>query len=181
LGVRHDKAAFSSRCKVPADRSANTQSLVADGADQVFLRSREQVMAGQEHGRGAPMPTIRRCPVETPVSAEQPPASFRSKNPAVTNVRFGSKADISQCNRHVPFTPESGPTNQCLLSANSGHRPNYSITSSARFCIDCGTVMPSVFAVLRLRSSSILLACWTGKSAGFSPLRTRPTYPPARR
>jgi len=24
------------------------------------------------------------------------------------DVRFGSKADISQCNRHVRFTPESG-------------------------------------------------------------------------
>jgi hypothetical protein len=31
-----------------------------------------------------------------------------------------------------------------------------------------------------LMSSSILLACWTGKSAGFSPLR-RLTYPPTRR
>src|SRR5262245_7487999 len=48
--------------------------------------------------------------------------------------------------------------------------------SSARFCTDCGTAMPSVFAVLRLRSSSILLACWTGKSAGFSPLR-KPAAP----
>jgi hypothetical protein len=27
---------------------------------------------------------------------------------AVGNVRFGSKADISHCNRHVRFTPESG-------------------------------------------------------------------------
>ena len=27
---------------------------------------------------------------------------------ATTNVRFGSKADISQCNRYVRFTPESG-------------------------------------------------------------------------
>ena len=58
---------------------------------------------------------------------------------------------------------------------------SHSIISSARFCIDCGTVIPSAFAVLRFISSSILLACWTGKSAGFSPLRTRPTYPPARR
>src|SRR5262245_1477624 len=29
--------------------------------------------------------------------------------------------------------------------------------------------------------SPILLDCCTGKSAGFSPLRIRPTYPPARR
>ena len=43
------------------------------------------------------------------------------------------------------------------------------------------TVMRSAFAALRLMSSSILLACWTGKSAGFSPLGMRLTYPPARR
>ena len=46
-------------------------------------------------------------------------------------------------------------------------REKANVRFGARFCIDCGTVMPSVFAVLRLRSSSILLACWTGKSAGF--------------
>ena len=59
LGVRHDKPAFTRECKVPADRGAITQSSVGDSADQVFLRSREQVMAGQEHGRSATMPTIR--------------------------------------------------------------------------------------------------------------------------
>ena len=99
------------------------------------------------------------------------------------NVRFGSKADMCSALGDVRFTPESGHVHRngpCPLGAKSGHRA-YSITSSARFCTDCGTVMPSVFAVLRLRSSSILLACCTGKSAGFSPLRIRPTYPPARR
>jgi hypothetical protein len=66
-------------------------------------------------------------------------------------------------------------------SIKSRHLTVYSITSSARLSTDEGAVMPSVFAVLRLMSSSILLAYWTGKSAGFSPLRMRPTYPPARR
>ena len=40
------------------------------------------------------------------------------------NVRFGSKADMSQCNRHVRFTPESGHVQCnwiCPLSAKSGH------------------------------------------------------------
>ena len=37
-----------------------------------------------------------------------------------------------------------------------------------------GTVMPSALAVLRLMISSTLVACWTGRSAGFSPLRMRP-------
>ncbi len=37
-----------------------------------------------------------------------------------------------------------------------------------------GTVRPKALAVLRLMISSTLVACWTGKSAGFSPLRMRP-------
>src|SRR5262245_49576560 len=52
--------------------------------------------------------------------------------------------------------------------------PLHSITSSARPSRMIGKVSPSVFAVLRLMTSSILTACTTGRSAGFSPLRTRP-------
>jgi Potassium-transporting ATPase A subunit len=37
-----------------------------------------------------------------------------------------------------------------------------------------GTVRPSAFAVLRLMTSWTLVDCTTGRSAGFSPLRTRP-------
>ena len=51
----------------------------------------------------------------------------------------------------------------------------YSITSSARASSVAGTVRPSAFAVLRLMTSSIFETCWTGRSAGFSPLRIRPT------
>ena len=35
-------------------------------------------------------------------------ATFPSLKEPLCNVRFGSLADISQCNRHVCFTPESG-------------------------------------------------------------------------
>jgi hypothetical protein len=38
-----------------------------------------------------------------------------------------------------------------------------------------GTERPSALAVLRLMTSSNFLGCSTGKSAGFSPLRMRPT------
>jgi hypothetical protein len=51
----------------------------------------------------------------------------------------------------------------------------HSINTSARPDSDSGMVMPSVLAVLRLMYSSTLVACCTGRSAGFSPLRTRPT------
>ena len=51
----------------------------------------------------------------------------------------------------------------------------YSITSSARASNIGGTVMPSALAVLRLITSSYFVACCTGRSAGFSPLRMRST------
>jgi hypothetical protein len=43
--------------------------------------------------------------------------------------------------------------------------------SSARACNEGGTSMPTIFAVLRLMTNSYLVGAWTGKSAGFSPLR----------
>src|SRR6476619_3357648 len=52
----------------------------------------------------------------------------------------------------------------------------HSITSSARASSVAGTSRPSAFAVLRLMISSTFVACWTGRSAGFSPLRTRPVW-----
>ena len=53
--------------------------------------------------------------------------------------------------------------------------PLHSITSPARACSVCGTVRPSVLAVLRLMTSSYLVGVCTGRSAGFSPLRMRST------
>src|SRR5262249_53526214 len=50
----------------------------------------------------------------------------------------------------------------------------YSITSSTRPTIGSGTVRPSALAVFMLMTSSTLVACWTGSSAGLSPLRIRP-------
>src|SRR5262249_10079828 len=51
---------------------------------------------------------------------------------------------------------------------------DHSITSSAMASKEGGTVRPSILAVLALITSSNLLDCKTGKSAGFAPLRTRP-------
>ena len=51
----------------------------------------------------------------------------------------------------------------------------YSITSSARDRIDGGTVRPSAFAVLTLMTSSNVVGCTTGRSAGLAPLRILPT------
>ena len=51
----------------------------------------------------------------------------------------------------------------------------YSMTSSAVASKEGGTVRPSVFAVLRLTTSSYLVGACTGRSAGFAPLRMRST------
>jgi hypothetical protein len=62
--------------------------------------------------------------------------------------------------------------------ANSGlmHRNKnpHSITSSAVASREGGTVRPSILAVWALMTSSSLLTCTTGKSAGLTPLRMRP-------
>src|SRR6516225_6941897 len=53
--------------------------------------------------------------------------------------------------------------------------PPHSITSSARASRRSGTASPSDLAVLRLSTKSNFVGCITGRSAGFSPLSTRPT------
>jgi len=45
----------------------------------------------------------------------------------------------------------------------------YSITLSARSSSDCGIVTPSAFAVFRLITTSNLVGCSMGRSAGFAP------------
>ena len=54
---------------------------------------------------------------------------------------------------------------------------NHWITSSVRASNDCGIVSPSAFAVFELMTSSNLVGCSTGKSAGLAPLRILSTYP----
>jgi len=44
----------------------------------------------------------------------------------------------------------------------------YWISSSARRSSDCGMVRPRALAVLRLITSSNVVGCWTGRSAGLA-------------
>ena len=53
--------------------------------------------------------------------------------------------------------------------------PPYSISSSARARIDAGMAMPSAFAAVMLITSSNVVGCTTGRSAGLAPLSMRPT------
>jgi hypothetical protein len=65
-------------------------------------------------------------------------------------------------------------------SGLTARETNYSITSSARARIDCGTVSPSALAVLRLTTISNVVGCSTGRSAGLAPLRILSTKTAAR-
>ena len=60
------------------------------------------------------------------------------------------------------------------IAANAMQLHSYSITSSARASKLEGISRSSIRAVSALMTSSNLLACTTGKSAGFAPLRMRP-------
>src|SRR6516225_3211274 len=53
---------------------------------------------------------------------------------------------------------------------------SHSMISSARARIDGGIVSPSALAVFRLMTSSNLVGCWTGRSAGLAPFRILSTY-----
>ena len=108
-------------------------------------------------------------------------ASFYQRSP----VRGPTMWAIQQCVKDVlriayeseDFGQAKARIEQLFVEAKAahrGHRVPHSITSSAVASSVGGTVRPSAFAVLRLITSSSLVACTTGRSAGLSPLSTRP-------
>src|SRR3989442_8121334 len=66
-----------------------------------------------------------------------------------------------------PGRERRGEESHC--ASDKGAPIHHSITWSARESTDCGIVRPSAFAVLRLITSSNLVGCSTGRSAGFAP------------
>src|SRR5262249_23151850 len=66
------------------------------------------------------------------------------------------------------------PRRRAAEKRYEGAALHHSITSSARASSVGGTSRPSALAVGRLMTSSNLVGCTTGRSAGFSPLRMRP-------
>src|SRR5262249_19248062 len=64
---------------------------------------------------------------------------------------------------------------------DEGSPIHYWITSSARASTEGGMVRPSAFAVLRLITSSNLVGCSTGRSAGLAPFRILSTKTAVRR
>ena len=80
--------------------------------------------------------------------------------------------------RRVAYRSQfSGPDNRAHLGKERDEfaASHHSITSSARARSVGGTAMPSVRAVWWLMTNSNFVDCITGRSAGFTPLRMRPT------
>ncbi len=88
---------------------------------------------------------------------------------------MGSSTDLTTPKFDFRSSPKSGLKSDigpCPVRANRRH---HSITSSARAMREAGRSRPRAFAVFRLITRSYLVGAWTGRSAGFSPLRTRST------
>src|SRR6266481_4069614 len=82
----------------------------------------------------------------------------------------GSLQKVSDHISRPPFLDLSWRKGSFILNLPSHH----SITSSAPASRLGGTARPSILALWRLMTSSNFVACMTGRSAGFAPLRTRP-------
>jgi isoquinoline 1-oxidoreductase beta subunit len=106
------------------------------------------------------------------------PLAFQSLNAGGAEGAFGYNVpnlliDHAMRNPHVPAGFWRGVNSNQNISGlmHRSKQHYYSITSSARASSAGGIVRPSVFAVLRLITSSNFVGCWTGNSAGFAPLR----------
>src|SRR5262249_23971554 len=71
------------------------------------------------------------------------------------------------------------PRRRCAAEKRDERAPVHSITSSASARSLGESSMPSAFAALRLTTSSNLVGCCTGSSAGLAPLSTLPAMTPA--
>ena len=58
----------------------------------------------------------------------------------------------------------------CKVACIEDRADNYSITFVACTSSDCGTLMPSAFAVFMLMNNSNFVGCSTGSSPGLAPL-----------
>jgi hypothetical protein len=110
-------------------------------------------------------------------------------------IRFGSfsiepPASSPVMSAVAPITTEFCAPQRTAVSARTGReqvqqrsavRQSHSITSSASASSWSGTASPMAFAAWRLITSSNLVGCSTGNSAGCAPLRIISTYSAARR
>ena len=104
--------------------------------------------------------------------------SDKSAGRRLANVAVGSKAALADLKCDFRSTSNNGhhqadPVGPVRATSGLMHRSNYaySTTSSAIASTPDEIVRPSVLAVLVLMTSSNLIGCSTGRSAGFSPFK----------
>jgi hypothetical protein len=119
------------------------------------------------------------CRIEASrVSAAEPPAEI-TRECQLRVVTLGHAPMSAQCPLWIAFRTQVGHLPRTELSRRRHmHRSKdrrYSITSSAMASSPGDGVRLSALAALRLMANSNLVGCRTGRSAGFSPLRMRPT------
>src|SRR5262249_33868177 len=125
--------------------------------------------------------------LEVDVAAIDPPELFElSAKCCIPGLRFnvGLGKGVEHCNAPYALSLLRPRRNWPRRRAAEQHdevAPVHSITSSASASSLSGIWRPRALAVLRLMTRSYLVGACTGRSAGFSPLRMRSTYPAARR
>ena len=133
------------------------------------------VLSVDVSGNGLFQLPISLVPICTPIMM----SDRRDMPRQITVFRSGSSLD-GRVGRHavyrddyteLVYTLQSIKWQPCHSITQSSHL----ITSSALRRIDCGIVSPSILAVLRLITSSNLVGCSTGRSAGRAPSKIRTT------
>jgi hypothetical protein len=107
----------------------------------------------------------RKAPARKPVCAVAALPRKRAGQPA---------AEMADHRHRLLLRSEGAQRDHRAADEEKQLAPPHSMTSSARARIDCGTVRPSAVAVLRLTTSSNLVGCSTGRSAGFGALEDLP-------
>ena len=112
---------------------------------------------------------------QIPIAPAAPPLPHRPRFRALA--LFGRRPP-ERVERFVLPAAENLHTSGCEQSQQT---TLYSITSSARSRKDSGIASLRALAVVRSMTSSNLVGCSTGRSAGFAPLRILSTYSAERR
>ena len=165
----------SARCGSPAATAATVAPPVArmtSGASATnsaaYLRMRSA------------SPAAQRVSIRTLRPSVQPNSCSPCRNAATRACPSGSSAASAHEHADAPHplgllrARRERPRRRRAAEQRDELAPPHSITSSARASSVGGTSRPSALAVLRLMTSSNLVACTTGRSAGFAPLRMRP-------
>src|SRR5262249_35679558 len=152
----------------------HTEDRIGPQIDQFFCHSPDPIRI-----IGAP------AKFDPEIAAFSPP-QLRKRTPESCEPRLRSPIALRIGHQHADQphpvrllrTRRKRPRNRRAAEHRDERAPFHSTTSSAATSSFSGTVRPSILAVEALMTSSNLLDCTTGKSAGFAPLRMRPVYTP---